>query len=61
MQLFHFYIRDTIYDIQASDAGKAMEYANRNIVDQLGLHPMAWEDMPGLANSYYLKTGDFFS
>jgi hypothetical protein len=45
----------------APDAGSAMQYMNRNVIDKLNMHPMAWGDMPGLEDSYYCKPGDFFN
>ena len=59
--LYHFYVKDTIYDVEAKDAGSAMQFVNRNIIDKLDLHPMAWENMPKMENSFFMKSGDFFS
>jgi len=61
MKVYHFHVLNTIYDVMAPDAGSAMQYMNRNVIDGLNLHPMAWMDMPNLPDSYYCQPGDFFN
>jgi hypothetical protein len=58
-QEFKFKVGTKEYKVKAVTAGDAMEYMNRNVMDQLNAHPFAWFD--SLApNSYYAASGNFF-
>ena len=37
-----FYVKKEIYKFTAESVGKAMEMCNRQVIDKLDLHPMAW-------------------
>jgi len=59
MEMYHFHVLNTIYDVEAPDAGSAMQFINRNVMDSLNMGPYAWMDMPILENSYYCSPGNY--
>lgn len=61
MKTYEFHVLTTVYKVEAPDAGSAMEWMNRNVIDQLNMHPMAWMDMPNQTDAWYCQPGDFFN
>ena len=53
-----FYVKKEIYKFTAESVGKAMEMCNRQVIDKLDLHPMAWADAG--QNAYSYQPGNFF-
>ena len=53
-----FYVKKDIYEFTAESIGKAMEMCNRQVIDKLDLHPMAWADAG--KNAYSYQPGNFF-
>ena len=53
-----FYVKKDIYEFTAESIGKAMEMCNRQVIDKLDLHPMAWADAG--KNAYSYQSGNFF-
>ena len=53
-----FYVKKEIYKFTAESIGKAMEMCNRQVIDKLDLHPMAWADAG--KNAYSYQPGNFF-
>lgn len=56
---FKFLVGKQEYKVKAETAGAAMEYMNRNVMDQLNAHPFAWFDSIA-PNSFYAASGNFF-
>jgi len=54
-----FYVNKEIYKFTAESIGKAMEMCNRQVIDKLDLHPMAWTDAPE-QNAFICQPGNFF-
>ena len=61
---FVFLILDKKFVVEASDFGKAMEQMNREVVDKMNLHPMAWfgndDDKSIPVNTFKLVRGTFY-
>lgn len=57
--IFKFRVLSKTHVIEAESAGEAMEWMNRNVIDALNLHPMAWMDT-GKINEYYCSQGNYF-
>lgn len=53
-----FYVKKETYKFTAESVGKAMEMCNRQVIDKLDLHPMAWADAG--KNAYSYQSGNFF-
>jgi len=53
-----FYVKKDIYEFTAESIGKAMEMCNRQVIDKLDLHPMAWADAG--KNEFVCQPGNFF-
>ena len=53
-----FYVKKETYKFTAESIGKAMEMCNRQVIDKLDLHPMAWADAG--PNAYSYQPGNFF-
>lgn len=53
-----FYVKSETYEFTAESIGKAMEMCNRQVIDKLGLHPIAWADAG--PNAYRCAQGNFF-
>ena len=53
-----FYVKKEIYKFTAESIGKAMEMCNRQVIDKLDLHPMAWHEAG--PNAYTCVGGNFF-
>ena len=52
------YVKKEIYKFTAESIGKAMEMCNRQVIDKLDLHPMAWADAG--KNAFICQPGNFF-
>ncbi len=59
MIIYNFKVGKKDYEVKAESAGHAMEWMNRNVMDQLDAHPFAWFDS-SKPNSYYAASGNFF-
>ena len=53
-----FYVKKEIYKFTAESVGKAMEMCNRQVIDKLDLHPMAWAAAG--QNAFICQPGNFF-
>ena len=53
-----FYVKKETYEFTAESIGKAMEMCNRQVIDKLQLHPMAWIDVG--PNAFICQPGNFF-
>lgn len=53
-----FYVKKDIYEFTAETPLKAMEMCNRQVIDKLCLHPMAWANAG--KNAYSYQPGNFF-
>ena len=58
MVTIKFYVKEDIYEFTAETPFKAMEMCNRQVIDKLDLHPMAWADAG--PNAYVCQSGNFF-
>jgi hypothetical protein len=47
------------HTVEAKNAFVAMEWVNRNVIDQLDMHPMAWMDT-AKPNTFIAQSGNFF-
>ena len=59
MQLYHFHVLNNIYDVEAPDAGSAMQWMNRQVMDALNIGPYAWMDSV-LPRTYYCSAGNYW-
>lgn len=55
-----FLIGQDVYAFEAENVGAAMQMCNRQVVDALDLHPMAWMDVPRNPNQFRLVQGNFY-
>jgi hypothetical protein len=53
-----FHVKKETYEFTAESIGKAMEMCNRQVIDKLDLHPMAWSDAG--RNTFVCVPGNFF-
>jgi hypothetical protein len=53
-----FHVKKETYEFTAESIGKAMEMCNRQVIDKLQLHPMAWADAG--SNTFVYQAGNFF-
>ncbi len=58
MSTYKFYVKSETYEFTAESVGAAMEMCNRQVIDKLDLHPMAWADAG--RNAYTCVGGNFF-
>ena len=58
IKTYKFIIGNDQYIYEANSAGEAMTRCNREVVDKLDLHPMAWMDRE--PNTWVLQQGNFF-
>ena len=58
MITYKFYVGKDVYEFTAESKLSAMEMCNRQVIDKLDLHPMAWFDAGQNAFSY--QSGNFF-
>ena len=58
MITYKFYVGKDVYEFTAETKLGAMEMCNRQVIDKLDLHPMAWFDAGQNAFSY--QSGNFF-
>jgi hypothetical protein len=58
MITYKFYVGKDVYEFAAESKLNAMEMCNRQVIDKLDLHPMAWFDAGQNAFSY--QSGNFF-
>ena len=58
MITYKFYVDKDVYKFTAESVGKAMEMCNRQVIDKLDLHPMAWADAG--QNAFICQPGNFF-
>ena len=56
---YTFIIGNDKYIYEADSAGDAMTKCNRQVVDKLNLHPMAWMDT-STPNTWRLASGNFY-
>ncbi len=59
MNTYKFHVLTSVYEIESPTVGEAMQWMNRNVIDGLNLHPMAWMDM-SQPNEYYCAPGNYF-
>jgi hypothetical protein len=55
---FVFIVGAERFVFNAPNAGAAMEMCNRQVIDRLNLHPMAWVDRG--RNEFIMQQGNFF-
>lgn len=55
---YKFYVKSETYEFAAETPFVAMEMCNRQVIDKLDLHPMAWADSG--PNAYTCVGGNFF-
>jgi hypothetical protein len=58
MITYKFYVGKDVYEFAAESKLNAMEMCNRQVIDKMDLHPMAWADAGQNAFSY--QSGNFF-
>ena len=58
MTTYKFYVGKDVYEFTAESKLNAMEMCNRQVIDKLDLHPMAWADAG--QNAYSYQSGNFF-
>ena len=58
MITYKFYVGKDVYEFTAESKLNAMEMCNRQVIDKLDLHPMAWFDAG--QNAYSYQSGNFF-
>ena len=58
MITYKFYVGKDVYEFTAESKLNAMEMCNRQVIDKLDLHPMAWADAG--QNAYSYQSGNFF-
>ena len=58
MIVYEFIVGEQMFQFEAASAGAAMEMCNRQVIDRLDLHPMAWADRGN--NSFIMQSGNFF-
>ena len=58
MITYKFYVGKDVYEFEAESALNAMEQCNRQVIDKLDLHPMAWFDAG--QNAFSCQSGNFF-
>jgi hypothetical protein len=59
MTNYVFQVGENQYEVEAESAGYAMEWMNRNVMDQLNAHPFAWYDSIQ-PNTFYAASGNNF-
>jgi hypothetical protein len=59
MSNYVFLVGENKYEVEAESAGHAMQWMNRNVMDQLNAHPFAWFDS-NQPNKFYAASGNFF-
>jgi hypothetical protein len=57
--IYQFKVNNVVHEVEAPSAGDAMQYMNRNVMDQLGIYSFAWMDSVQ-PNSYYAAAGNFW-
>lgn len=55
---YKFYVKSETYEFTAETPFVAMEMCNRQVIDKLDLHPMAWANAG--PNAYVCQSGNFF-
>jgi len=58
MITYKFYVGKDVYEFTAESKLSAMEMCNRQVIDKLDLHPMAWFDAG--QNAFSCQSGNFF-
>ena len=58
MITYKFYVGKDVYEFTAESKLRAMEMCNRQVIDKLDLHPMAWADAG--QNAFSCQSGNFF-
>ena len=58
MTTYKFYVGKDVYEFTAESKLNAMEMCNRQVIDKLDLHPMAWAEAG--QNAYSYQSGNFF-
>ena len=56
---YYFKVGEKEYKVKAESAGDAMQWMNRNVMDQLNMGPWAWMDSV-LPRTYYASAGNYF-
>lgn len=59
MNTYQFLVGNDTHTVEAKNAFVAMEWVNRNVIDQLDMHPMAWMDT-AKPNTFIAQSGNFF-
>ena len=59
MTVYKFLVGSCTYEFKAKDAGEAMTQCNRQVIDKLDLHPMAWMDTKD-PTVFRMTSGNFF-
>ena len=58
-QVYYFKVGQEIHKVTAESASHAMQWMNRQVMDQLNQGPWAWMD--GVkTNSYYAASGNYW-
>jgi len=56
--IYEFIVGEQVFEFEANSAVDAMVMCNRQVIDRLDLHPMAWNDRGN--NSFIMMSGNFF-
>jgi hypothetical protein len=59
MTEYKFYVGSDVYKFEARNVGDAMTMCNRQVIDKLNLHPMAWMDT-SKPTEFRMASGNFF-
>ncbi len=59
MNTYTFLVGSDTYKFQAASPGEAMTMCNRQVIDRLDLHPMAWMDT-AKPTVFRMASGNFF-
>ena len=56
---YYFQVGEREYKVKAKSAGDAMQWMNRQVMDQLNMGPWAWMD-GAKPRTYYASAGNYF-
>lgn len=56
---YYFKVGEKEYKVKAESAGDAMQWMNRQVMDQLNIGPFAWMDSV-LPRTYYCSAGNYW-
>ena len=57
---YYFKVGDKEYKVIAESAGHAMQWMNRQVMDQLDMGPFAWMD-GATPRTYYCSAGNYWA